>query len=170
MRYSRLFYNAPWIEHASQDLAKKNITTTTSEALYHAISRWVNAKKAGDTQNVSLAHKEIQLALISSNRSLQEQLENIELKTSELKETIRNQKDKVPIIKMINENQQKSRQIALYLSWAYGRYNSNKYGQEVNWNWLDLATVTGVDDIMGVYERMYNDDTPNAAMFYVNTR
>jgi uncharacterized protein YllA (UPF0747 family) len=170
MRYSRLFYNTPWIEHASQDMAKKNITATTSEALYHALSKWVNAKKAGDTQTVSLAHKEIQLALATSNRNLQEQLDNIESKTRELKETIRNLEDKTPTIKMINENQQKSRQIALYLSWAYGRYNPDKYGQEVNWSWLDLATVTGVDDIMGVYERMYNDDTPNAAMFYVNTR
>ena len=169
MRYSRLFYNAPWIEHASEDLAKKDITNTTNEALYHALSKWVNAKKTGDEQAVSLAHKEIQLALGFSNRSLQEQIDKIESKTRELKEIIRTQKDRAPTIEVINENQQKSRQIALYLSWAYGRYNPDKYGQEVNWNWIDLATVTGVDDIMGVYERMYNDNTPNAAMFYVNT-
>jgi uncharacterized protein YllA (UPF0747 family) len=170
MRYSRLFYNAPWIEQASKDLAKKDIAATTSEALFHALSKWVTAKKASDAQAVTLAHKEIQLALVSSNRSLQERLNKIESKTRELKESIRTQEDKAPIIKMINENQQKSRQITLYLSWAYGRFNPDKYGQEVNWNWLDLATVTGVDDIMGVYERMYYDDTPNAAMFYVNTR
>jgi uncharacterized protein YllA (UPF0747 family) len=170
MRYSRLFYNAPWIEQASQDLVKKDITATTSEALFHALSKWVNAKKAGDSQAMSLAHKEIQLALVSSNRSLQEQLDKIESKIQELRETIKDKEDKTPIIKTINDNQQKSRQITLFLSWAYGRYNPDKYGQEVNWNWLDLATVTGVDDIMGVYERMYNDDTPNAAMFYVNTR
>ena len=170
MRYSRLFYNTTWIDHASKDLAKKDITVTTSGALFNALSKWVNAKKAGDTQAVSLAHKEIQLALVSSNRGLQEQLDNIEAKTRGLKEAIRSQEDKAPIIRMINENQQKSRQISLYLSWAFGRYNPDKYGQEVNWNWLDLATVTGVDDLMGVYERMYNDDTPNAAMFYVNTR
>jgi uncharacterized protein YllA (UPF0747 family) len=170
MRYSRLFYNAPWIEQASKDLAKKDIAATTSEALFHALSKWVTAKKASDAQAVTLAHKEIQLALVSSNRSLQERLNKIESKTRELKESIRTQEDKAPIIKMINENQQKSRQITLYLSWAYGRFNPDKYGQEVNWNWLDLATVTGVDDIMGVYERMYHDDTPNAAMFYVNTR
>ena len=91
------------------------------------------------------------------------------MKTRELRAVIKTQAYKTFTLKTINENQQTSRQLSLYLSWAYGRYNQDKFGQEVNWNWIDLVTVNGIDDVMGIYERLYNKDTPNASSFFVNT-
>ena len=66
------------------------------------------------------------------------------------------------------EKQKILREITLYLSWVYGRYNPDKFGQEVNWNWLDLAINTGLKDLMGVYDRLYNAHTPNSSMFFIN--
>ena len=59
-------------------------------------------------------------------------------------------------------------EIELYTSWAFGRFSAEKFGQEVSWNWIDLAVTAGLNDIVGVYERLYNVDTPNASVFYIN--
>ena len=56
-----------------------------------------------------------------------------------------------------------------YLSWAYGRFSPERRNQEVSWAWIDLALVTGVADVVGVYLRQYNEHTPNSSMFFVNT-
>jgi hypothetical protein len=64
--------------------------------------------------------------------------------------------------------QGKAHVIDNYLSWAFGRFSPEKFGQEVNWLWLDLAAAAGVSDLMGVYLRQYNRDTPNSSMYFVN--
>jgi len=53
-------------------------------------------------------------------------------------------------------------------SYESGRFSPEKFGQEVNWLWLDLAAASGVGDLMGVYLRQYNRDTPNSSMYFVN--
>jgi hypothetical protein len=68
----------------------------------------------------------------------------------------------------MKKKQTEAQMIDNYLSWAFGRFSPEKFGQEVNWLWLDLATATGVGDIMGAYLRQYNRDTPNSSMFFVN--
>jgi len=64
--------------------------------------------------------------------------------------------------------QDEARLIEHYLSMAFGRFSPEKFGQEVNWAWLDLAAASGLGDVMGVFLREYNENTPNSSMFYVN--
>ncbi len=56
-----------------------------------------------------------------------------------------------------------------YLSWAFGRFSPERRGQEVSWAWIDLALVTGVTDVAGVYLRQYSEHTPNSSMYFMNT-
>jgi hypothetical protein len=77
--------------------------------------------------------------------------------------------DRGPLIKEMRDKQTRLGVLELYLSWAYGRFSPEKIGQEVNWHWLDLATVTGVGDLMGVYRRVYNRWTPNSSVYFANT-
>ena len=72
------------------------------------------------------------------------------------------------MIKKMREKQVAAKDIEQYLSTAFGRFSPEKFGQEVNWAWLDLVAVSGIRDLMGVYLREYNGNTPNSSMFYVN--
>ena len=55
-----------------------------------------------------------------------------------------------------------------YLSYAFGHFAPEKYGQEVSWAWIDLALASGVGENVGIYKRLYGGWTPNSTVFYVN--
>jgi len=55
-----------------------------------------------------------------------------------------------------------------YISYAFGHFAPEKYGQEVSWAWLDLALASGIGENVGIYKRLYGGQTPNSTVFYVN--
>ena len=81
---------------------------------------------------------------------------------------MRNPGDRRPLIEAMKKKQWDAQIIDNYLSWTYGRFSPEKFGQEVNWMWVDLAAATGVKDVIGAYLRMYNRYTPNSSMYYIN--
>ena len=56
-----------------------------------------------------------------------------------------------------------------YLSWQFGVFGTGTFGQEVSWNWMDLAVNTGIEDYLQTYMRYYEKDTPVAGYFFLNT-
>ena len=72
------------------------------------------------------------------------------------------------MIEEMREKQKISHAIGVYLSSAFGRFSPERFGQEVSWSWLDLATVAGVGDLLGVFLRQYNKHTPVSSMFFSN--
>ena len=56
----------------------------------------------------------------------------------------------------------------VYLSYAFGHFAPEKYGQEVSWAWIDLALASGVGENIEIYKRLYGGWTPNSTVFYVN--
>ena len=42
-----------------------------------------------------------------------------------------------------------------YLSWQFGVFGTGTFGQEVSWNWLDLAVNTGIEDYLQTYSCFY---------------
>ena len=95
-------------------------------------------------------------------------LVDLEAGIARVKERLREPGDRRPLIAEMKKLQGEAQVIDNYLSWAYGRFSPEKFGQEVNWLWLDLAAATGVEDLMGAYLRQYSRDTPNSSMFFVN--
>ena len=61
-----------------------------------------------------------------------------------------------------------AQKVEVYLSSALGRFSPERFGQEVSWAWLDVAVVSGMRDLMGVFMRQYSGHTPNSSMFYAN--
>ena len=76
--------------------------------------------------------------------------------------------DRSALLKEIQQKQRVLKEIEQYLSLVYGRFSPESFGQEVSWNWIDVAAVTGFNDLFGLYKRLYNRNTPNSSMFYVN--
>ena len=56
-----------------------------------------------------------------------------------------------------------------YLSWQFGVFGTGNFGQEVSWNWIDLAINSGVEDYLQTYMRYYEKDTPVSGYFFLNT-
>ena len=168
MRYSRVFYNTPWNESMTSGLKKEGLPVITSDSLFSHLSGWVEARNHNDAEGLWAAHQGIESSVYSSFNKLVVKLVELEAGIAEVKERLREPGDRRPLIEEMKKLQGEAQVIDNYLSWAYGRFSPEKFGQEVNWLWLDLAAATGVNDLMGAYLRQYSRDTPNSSMFFVN--
>ena len=168
MRYSRTFYNTPWNEAMAAGLKKDGLSVITSDNLFNHLSNWVEARNSDDSEGLWDAHQGIESSIYSSFNELVAKLSDLESGIAGIKERLREPGDRRPLIEDMKRLQAEAHVIDNYLSWAFGRFSPEKFGQEVNWLWLDLAAAAGVDDLMGVYLRQYSRDTPNSSMFFVN--
>ncbi|MBN2335073.1 bacillithiol biosynthesis BshC [Candidatus Bathyarchaeota archaeon] len=168
MQYTRVFYNTPWIESKAEAMSEVGLSPIANTTLFNALGRWVKSKNEGDEQKLGSAHKEIQYSIASSYRNLVNTLESLQKEMESIKLQLGESRDRSTLITELRDKQKTMQEIELYLSWAFGRFSAEKFGQEVNWNWIDLSVVAGLSDIMGVYERLYNIHTPNSSVFYIN--
>jgi uncharacterized protein YllA (UPF0747 family) len=166
MRYTRVFYNTPWNESKANKLAEAGHTSLTNKRLFRAIGKWT--KTRNKKENLASCHKEIYYSINLSYRRLVQEKSQLEKEIESFNKQLRETSNRNMLLANKREKQKTLQEIMLYLSWVYGRYNPDKYGQEVNWNWLDLAINTGLEDFMGIYERLYNAQTPNGSMFFIN--
>jgi len=168
LRYSRTFYNTPWNTAAAEKLQTNGYTPLANKTLFNEIGNWVESRNKQDNHKLAQAHNAIQESIESSYQDLLHQTDEIQTDIETIKQKLREPGDRKILIQGMRKKQKTAQEIETYLSWAYGRFSPEKYGQEVSWNWIDLATVTGLNDLMKVYERIYNPHTPNSSMFYVN--
>lgn len=169
MRYSRTFYNTPWNEELSNEIKEQGLPVIASETLFNALNQWVEARNSKNAEAQKQAHRLIKSSVEDSYNTLIESVSKLESEIAEIKQSLRNPGDRGALIRKMKEKQSQAHRVESYLSSAYGRYSPEKFGQEVNWLWIDLGMVTGLRDLMGVYLREYNENTPNSSIFYVNT-
>ena len=168
LRYSRAFYNTPWNEVESSSVKKAGYPIISSDDVFNTLSEWVVARNTGDNEGLRQAHMSLEESITSTYTSLVEQLRVHENAVADIKHQLRNPVDRRPLIEAMKRIQSEAQIIDHYLSWSFGRFSPEKFGQEVNWMWIDLAAATGVKDVMGAYLRMYNRYTPNSSMYYIN--
>lgn len=168
LRYSRAFYNTPWNEVESSSVKKAGYPIISSDDVFNTLSEWVVARNTGDNEGLWHTHMSLEESITSTYTSLVEQLRVHENAVVDIKQQLRNPVDRRPLIETMKRIQSEAQIIDHYLSWSFGRFSPEKFGQEVNWMWIDLAAATGVKDVMGAYLRMYNRYTPNSSMYYIN--
>jgi hypothetical protein len=116
--------------------------------------------------------RESHVAIRGCIEATAEMLENILSRLKEeiedIKSRLKNPEDRQTLIQEMRRKQAQAQEIELYMSSALGRFSPERFGQEVSWAWLDIATVAGVGDLMGVFLRQYSENTPNSSMFYAN--
>ena len=168
MRYTRTFYNTPWNEEKAQGLKKQGLPVITSDKLFNNLGAWIEARNSDNAEMLWKTHVGIEESIRETFDTLVQKLTSYESDIAGIKEKLREPGDRRPLIEEMKRLQVESQVIDNYLSWAFGRFSPEKFGQEVNWLWLDLAAAAGVSDLMGVYLRQYNRDTPNSSMYFVN--
>lgn len=168
VRYMRTFYNTPWNEKCAIDLSGEGQPTLMNKDLFSALGRWVEARKGQNSQKLVEAHRDIGKNIESIYESLLRKMHALDDEIAYLNKRLREPGDRATLINDIRNKRKLRERIELYLSWAFGRFQPERFGQEVSYLWLDLAVVTGVDDLLGVFLRQYNRFTPVSSMFFVN--
>jgi len=168
VRYTRLFYNTPWNEGYARALVSRGCCCLTDGGLFEALSDWVEARNADDPDGLRKAHVAIRGCIEVTAEMLEGTLAGLRKEIAEIKAKLRNPEDRQALIKEMRGKQAQAHEIELYMSSALGRFSPERFGQEVSWAWLDVATVSGVGDLMGVFLRQYSGNTPNSSMFFAN--
>jgi len=168
IRYTRTFYNTPWNERYAEGLKREGQPTLMSESLFSALRRWVEARNTQDSHELVRAHSEIRRNIESTYDKLLEDNRVLKREISAIKERLSSSENRQAAIKELQSKLRLSKAISLYLSSAFGRFSPERFGQEVSWSWLDLASASGLDDLIGVFLRQYNEHTPISSMFFVN--
>lgn len=168
LRYSRTFYNTKWNEQYGKRVTKYGLPALLDEELFCYLSKWVEARNSNEVDALKNAHSGIHDVISQTFKDLVEKAQEIQLEIDVIKMKLRKHEDRMSLIHDIKIKQNMMQDIELYLSSAFGRFSPEKFGQEVNWLWVDLAIMSGLDDIMGVFKRQYNKNTPNSSMFFVN--
>lgn len=136
LKYTRMFYNAPWLETLGKELSERDRPSLHSKDFFMTLSGWVKAKRK----------KEPKLLL---------------LETEKLTTLINSVHSKLQAIK--------DKDVERYLSWQFGVFGTGTFGQEVSWNWIDLAVNTGIEDYLQTYMRYYENETPISGYYFLNT-
>ena len=168
LRYTRLFYNSPWNEGYAGGLKRLGYRSLADERLFSALSIWVQARNEGDVRGLKDAHVAIRSCVESTDRELRGILDGLNAEVADIKLKLGSSEDRAALIAEMREKQARAQEVEVYLSSALGRFSPERFGQEVSWAWLDVAVVSGMRDLMGVFMRQYNEHTPNSSMFYAN--
>ena len=168
VRYTRTFYNTLWNERYSEILKELNQPTLLNEGLFSALRRWVEARNTQDSEKLVKAHSDIRKSIESTYNKLLEKNYALDREIHAIRKRLSEPGNREAMFREMRSKQRLSKAISLYLSSAFGRFNPERFGQEVSWSWLDLATMSGVSNLLGVFLRQYNMHTPISSMFFVN--
>jgi len=169
IRYTRAFYNTPWNEAYGEEMKADGHPTILRDPMFDALGEWVKARNDGDREALRNSHYSIESSIEETYSALTAETEALQGDVDSIKGKLGKAKDRGPLINEMRMKQDELSMVEQYLSWAYGRFSPERRGQEVSWAWIDLALVTGVTDLVGVYLRQYNEYTPNSSMYFMNT-
>ncbi len=167
-RYARVFYNTPWNEVAGRGLEARGYTTLSRRELFDALAGWVETKKADDVEGIAEAHSRIKKTIDETYAALSGAKVNAESEIGAIKRRVGDPATRATLMQEMRAKQALVQELDCYLSYAFGHFAPEKYGQEVNWAWIDLALASGVGENVEIYKRLYGGWTPNSTVFYVN--
>ncbi|PWI48762.1 hypothetical protein CEE45_05075 [Candidatus Heimdallarchaeota archaeon B3_Heim] len=148
IRSNRIYYSTPWGEKSASEVGKPML----QEKVYNCFKAYNEGQTISDKHS-ALEAMRTHLQLVS--------LENNKLLVQHNDELRKNQGDK--------KLRRKIRNLELMLSHNYGRFTAGKNIQEVSWNWLDLALLTGIHNLSSMYQRQINEKSFPGFTWYINT-
>lgn len=146
IRSNRVFYNTPWAERSAMD--KKS--PVLDDNIYSIFNEF---NKSNDVHSVQNTLEKMRILL--QNRYEKE----IRCLSNEQKEFKNNYQDP-GLRKEIKKTE-------LLLSHNFGRYAQGKKDQEVTWNWLDLAILTGTHNICNIFQRQLKEEAFPGYTWYI---
>jgi hypothetical protein len=167
-RYARVFYNTPWNEVAGRGIEAKGYTPLSRRELFDALAGWVEAKKANNIEAIAQAHANIRKDIDETYTTLSKAKVDTESEIDAIKRRLGEPSTRTALMQEMKTKQALAQELDGYLSYVFGHFAPEKYGQEVSWAWIDLALVSGIGENVEIYKRVYGGWTPNSTVFYVN--
>ena len=147
IRSNRIFYNTPWGNNA----ANENQNPILKKEVYDIFKLYNNSS---EPQEIAACLKNMNIYL-KTIYSSEEQL--LKAQIEELEENTKN-----------NELRRSVRTREIMLSLNFGRFAPQKSNQEVSWNWLDLGLLTGLNNIVEIFQRQLKEGAYPGHTWYVN--
>ncbi|MFX0207050.1 MAG: hypothetical protein ACFFDT_13765, partial [Candidatus Hodarchaeota archaeon] len=142
IRSNRVYYNTPWA-HKS---AAENEGPILSESVYEIFDDY-------NRGNIYVALENMRILL---KTRYEKEIRRLSEKQEELEENPSN-----------SRLRRETRQIEIMLSHNFGRFAPGKSFQEVSWNWLDLAVLTGTHSICDIFQRQLKEQAHPGHTWYI---
>jgi len=128
----------------------------------------VEAKKTNNVEGIAGAHAAMRGVIEETYMALGKAKADADAEVDAIKKRLGDPATRAALMQEMKAKQALSQELDGYLSYAFGHFAPEKYGQEVSWAWMDMALAAGVGEIAGIYKRLYGGYTPNSTIFYVN--
>ncbi|MFX0049954.1 MAG: hypothetical protein ACFE8U_01550 [Candidatus Hermodarchaeota archaeon] len=146
IRSNRIYYNSPWAHQSASEINSPILGNDVYSIF--------------DEYNSSKSDLEVRDSLEKMRTLLK--MKNEKEKThlsSQLSDLESNPRD--------GRLRKNIKRIELMLSHNYGRFTPGKKAQEVSWNWLDLAVLTGVHNICDIFKRQLKEEAYPGHTWYI---
>jgi len=172
-RYTRLYYENPWTNDIANRLRCENLTALNHDELQSfkaAINTGYEEKNTGVVQSLFAASQEhineTAERLIRDEFQLEKERSESILRQRETPDPLK-KKETQTLIGMLTRRRQI---LQTYLSQMFGRYSTERFGQEVSFIWIDAAMSMNPKNYFGRLLSHYQEYTPSAATFYLVNR
>ena len=146
IRSNRVYYNSPWAEKSA--LVKKS--PILDDEVHSIFNEFNNST---EVHSVRTALEKMRILLQSK---YEEGIKQLNKQQDQLKN---NPQD--------SQLRKEIKRTELLLSHNFGRFAPDKEAQEVAWNWLDLAVLTGVHGICDIFQRQLKEEAFPGYTWYI---
>jgi hypothetical protein len=147
IRSNRIYYNSPWAEKS----AAENNTPLLEQETYTIFNQFNNSKDGSSLQE----------PLDQMRHLLDNKFSKEIARLKEMKSTLENQPKNRQLRQQIKNSE-------LMLSLNFGRFTPEKSAQDISWNWLDLAVLTGTHRICHTFKRQLRPQAFPGHTWYIN--
>ena len=156
VKYPRVYFNTPWNEELAKSLEGEGFEVLHRKDMFTLMGKISRARRKDRFDEMNSHLVELNKLILGSHTSMNASLEKTSKKIadSSVEET-----ERLQLLKL---------DIERYLSWVFGQYTEDKFGQESSWAWIEWAINSGFSDLFGPYERAYVGPMKNGATVFVN--
>jgi hypothetical protein len=156
VKYPRAYFNTPYNEELGAILFEKGFPVLHQSEMFKYMGGANKARRKNKPEKMNDSWKAFEQFLRKTHTELNEALETILIKLD------------TPEGRSNEELVGTRLEIERYLSWVYGQYTDEKFGQESSWSWIDWAINSGLHDLFGPYDRTYDPELNNGSTVFIN--
>jgi uncharacterized protein YllA (UPF0747 family) len=156
VKYPRVYFNTPWNEQLAKSLEERNIQALHRREMFTIMGSISKERRKSEFKGMNEKLADLEKMILESHSDLNERLREIGVMISE--------SSGEKMTELLNLKMDVER----YLSWTFGQYAEEKFGQESSWAWIEWAINAGFSDLFGPYQRAYVGPMKNGATLFVN--
>ncbi len=167
-RYTRIFYQNPWSEKTASKLQKAQLPTVDFEKMRQIHTSIQENIQKLDSEKIRSLYASYANHLQNTFSQLLNKEQQIETKRLDLIKQLQKTGvdfDRKSLQEQIGYLTRTRNLIQIYLTQMFGRYASERYGQEVSFTWIDMAISLDPYQLFNRLANQYSPFTPPAATY-----